>query len=81
MSILLTPARTARLFAAVAAQQQAFPSKQHPVPLPSCPACRRRPQQIVIEAYGTRVDFDQCGHVFALTREALLAGLAAQRAV
>ncbi|MFC8201350.1 hypothetical protein ACFUTV_39035 [Streptomyces sp. NPDC057298] len=81
MAILLAPARTARLFAAVAVQQQAFPSKPHPVPLPHCPACRRRPNRIVIEAYGTRVDFDRCGHVFTLTREALLAGLAAQRTV
>lgn len=81
MAILLTPARTARLFAAVAAQQQAFPSKQHPVPLPHCPACRRRPRQFILKADGTGLDFVGCGHTFTLTREALLAGLAAQRAI
>ncbi|TRO58545.1 hypothetical protein [Streptomyces sp. IB201691-2A2] len=81
MAILLTPARTARLFAAVAVQQQAFPSQQHPVPLPHCPACRRRPHQFILKADGTSLDFIGCGHAFALTREALLAGLEAQRAV
>ncbi|MGW2284917.1 hypothetical protein [Streptomyces phaeochromogenes] len=48
------------------------------MPLPHCPACRRRPHQIVIKADGTRVDFDRCGHAFTLTREALLTRLVAQ---
>lgn len=78
MGIFLAPARTAQLFAAIEAQQQ-FLTEQRPVPLPHCPACRRRPSTITIAADGSRVSFAGCGHGFRLTREALLAGLAAQR--
>ncbi|WP_432194389.1 hypothetical protein [Streptomyces sp. bgisy027] len=81
MGMSLTPARTARLFAGLGTQQQAFPSSGRPVPLPHCPACRRRPSEIVLKADGSAVDFDECGHRFTLTRAALLAGLAAQRSV
>ncbi|WP_405653963.1 hypothetical protein [Streptomyces sp. NBC_00019] len=90
MTIPLSPARTARLFADLDAQQRDLldeivaagtePDEAPSVPLPRCPACWRRPRQIVIEGDGTRVDFDRCGHVFTLTRAALLVGLTAQRA-
>ncbi|MFJ2240454.1 hypothetical protein [Streptomyces sp. NPDC087859] len=89
MTIPLSPARTARLFADLDAQQRDLLDEiatagtaldETPsVPLPRCPACWRRPRQIVIEGDTTRVDFDRCGHVFTLTRAALLVGLAAQR--
>ncbi|XVV32958.1 hypothetical protein ACQPXT_01105 (plasmid) [Streptomyces sp. CA-100214] len=79
MAFSLAPARTARLFADIAAQQQQFPTPNYPVPLPCCPACRMRPLAINIKADGSRVDFNQCGHEFSLSREALLAGLRAQR--
>lgn len=79
MGIFLAPARTAQLFAAIEAQQQQFLTEQRPVPLPRCPACRRRPSTITIAADGSRVSFTGCGHGFRLTREAMLAGLAAQR--
>jgi hypothetical protein len=91
VTIPLSPTRTARLFSDLDNQQRdllaelvaAGPDRvEDPaVPLPHCPACRRRPERIVTEVYGTRIDFDRCGHVFTLTREALLAGLEAQRTV
>lgn len=89
MTRSLTPARTAQLFADLNAQQRELldeivaagpePHEAPSISLPHCPACRRRPQQIVIKSDGTRVGFDRCGHAFTLTREALIAGLAAQR--
>jgi hypothetical protein len=78
--ITLNPARTAELFTALEAQQRQFPSEQHPVPLPYCPACSLRPDTITLRADGQRITFAGCGHVFELTRSALIAGLAAQRA-
>ena len=80
MAFSLSPARTARLFADIAAQQQQFPTEERPVPLPRCLACRQRPCSITIKADGSLVAFDQCEHRFRLTREALLEGLRAQRA-
>lgn len=79
--ITLQPARAARLFADLDAQQNQRPSKTRPVPLPNCPACALRPDEIVLWADGRRVTISGCGHDFSLTREALLAGLAAQRTI
>lgn len=79
MALALSPARTARLFSDIASQQQTFPTQERPTPLPHCPTCRRRPNQIVLKADGTRIDFDDCGHAFTLSRAALLVGIAAQR--
>jgi hypothetical protein len=81
VTIHLSVARTARLFTDLSAQQQALPSKQHPVPLPPCPACHHRSSEITLKADGTSIRFANCAHIFSLTREAFLAGLAAQRAV
>ncbi|MGW7498616.1 hypothetical protein ACWGKA_30600 [Streptomyces luteogriseus] len=81
MAFSLAPALAAHLMADIAAQQQQFPTWESPVPLPHCPACRQRPYSITIKADGSWVGFERCGHGFLLTREALLAGLRAQRTV
>jgi len=89
VAVLLSPSRTARLFTDLDDQQCDLlgelaaagpdPVEDPSVLLPHCPSCRRRPRQIILKGDGTRVDFIGCGHAFTLTREALLAGLAAQR--
>ncbi|APY88196.1 hypothetical protein DCW30_05740 [Streptomyces alfalfae] len=77
--IPLPPARAARLFADIEAQQRQFPSEQHLVPLPHCPVCATRPYEITHWAEGRTLTFSTCGHIFSLSREALVAGLVARR--
>lgn len=79
MAISLSPARTARLFHDIEVQQQALLHALRPALLPQCPDCRRRPRTIVLAADGDRISFDRCGHRFALSPAALIAGLRAQR--
>lgn len=73
--IALHPTRAARLIAGLCAQQD-----DPFVPLPCCPACTLRSERITQRADGLRIWFHGCRHVFSLTREALIAGLRAQRA-
>lgn len=78
MTIALTPAEAARLFADIGAHDT--PANQRRVLLPACPACAYWSGEITLRADGRRLTFDDCGHVFSLSRKTLLAGLAAQRA-
>ncbi|MYR58283.1 hypothetical protein GTY54_19280 [Streptomyces sp. SID625] len=80
MASSLSPARTAQLFAGITVHQQQFLTRTPPVPLPHCPACQQTPRSITVAVSGAQVRFGRCGHLFTLTRDALLAGLRAQRA-
>lgn len=73
--IALHPARAARLFADIEAQQKQLLRTQRPAPLPPCPNCSFRSYEIVHRADGRSLTFMDCGHVFSLSSTALLAGL------